>query len=288
MAHPGDSTERRCDGRPPDTLPRVDLARARTRLRLRGLDARDRLRGRTDPLVPPRRLLAAEHSDFATAGETYVAALTDYAGLTPDSRVLDVGCGLGGTARPLTRLLGPGGSYEGFDVDREAVGWCRRAYHRHPGFHFVVADVRDARRNPNGEHREDEYRFPYADDSFDVVLMTRMLAHLLPAACEHHLAEGARVLRPGGTLLATFFALNDTSRALMASGAAGLVFEGAEEAVAVLDDQLPEEAVAYADEWIFERLREQGLVLTGLHPGSWCGREEFMGFQDLLVAVRDA
>ncbi len=39
---------------------------------------------------------------------------------------------------------------------------------------------------------------------------------------------------------------------------------------------------------IFERLREHGLVLTGLHPGSWCGREEFMGFQDVLIAVRDA
>lgn len=269
-------------------MPAVDLARARASLRLRALDAGDRLRGRHDGLVPSRRLDPAGHSDFAPAGEQLVAALVEHARLLPDSRVLDVGCGRGAAARALTRVLGSGGSYDGMDADREKVGWCRRTYRRHPTFRFVVADVLDPRANPGGAHAEAEYRFPYADESFDAVLVPEALQHLLPEACAHHLAEAARVLRPGGTLVAAFFALNDTSRALMAAGRSGLVFDGAEEAVAVLDDALPEEAVAYADEWIFERLREHGLVLTGLHPGSWCGREEHMQFSDVLVAVRDA
>ena len=150
----------------------------------------------------------------------------------------------------------------------------------------MVADVHDPRHNPGGTTAPADYRFPYADASVDVVLMPRALAHVLPAACERHLAEASRVLRAGGALVATFFALNDVSRALIARGEAGLAFADPEEDVAVLDDGDPEEAVAYAEEWIFERLREHGLTLEGLHPGSWCGREEHMGFQDLLVAVR--
>ena len=162
------------------SLPAVDFARARASLRLSALDGRDRLRGRHDALIPPRRRDAAGHSDFATSGEELVTALTAHARLLPGSRVLDVGCRHGAVARGLTRVLGPGGSYDGFDIDRDAVGWCRRAYRGHRNFRFVVAD-----------------------------------------------------------------------------------------------------------EWVFERLREHGLVLTDLHPGSWSGREEHMHFQDVLVAVRD-
>lgn len=270
------------------SLPAVDPARARASLRLRALDARDRLRGRHDRLVPPRRLEPAGHSDFAATGEEVVAALVEHARLLPGSRVLDVGCGRGAAARAMVRVLGREGTYDGFDPDREKIGWCRRAYRGHPNVRFVVADVAEPRRKAAGAHAEAEYRFPYADEAFDVVLMADVLTHLLPEACAHHLAEAGRVLRPGGTLLATCFVLDDTSRALMAAGRAGLVFEDAGEPVAVLDDAEPEEAVAYADEWIFERLREHGLVLTGLHPGSWCGREEHMQFSDVLVAVRDA
>ncbi len=262
------------------------LARARVRLRLRALDARDRLSGRADRLVPPRGLGVAPHSEHVALGEELTGYLVAHAGLTASSRVLDVGCGAGRIARPLRGILGSGGSYDGLDRDPAAVGWCRRRYRRDPRFRFVVADVADER--SDGGHRGADYRFPYADGRFDVVVMADVLTHLLPEECERHVAEAARILAPGGTLLATLFALNDTSRALMAAGTAGLVFADAQEPVALLDEELPDEAVAYADEWIFERLREHGLTLTGLHPGSWCGREEFMSFQDVLVAVRDA
>ena len=46
-------------------------------------------------------------------------------------------------------------------------------------------------------------------------------------------------------------------------------------------------AVAFDDAWVFETLRGQGLELTALHPGSWCGREEFVSFQDIVIAQRD-
>jgi len=258
--------------------------------RLRYLDARDRIAGRTDRLVPPRRRQFVGHSDFVETGDEFLGHLQQLAGLQPGDRVLDVGCGIGRVARPLARVLDAqaGGSYDGFDVNRDGIGWCRRRYKRQQHFSFKVADLFNARYNPGGAHTATDYRFPYDSGSFDLVLCTSVLTHLLEDEADHYVAEMARCLKPGGRLLATFFLLNDTSRALIEQGTAHFPFLDPGEHVAVLDEAMPEEAVAYADEWVFATLRRHGLTLTGLHPGSWCGREEHLSFQDVVIAEREA
>jgi SAM-dependent methyltransferase len=261
--------------------------RAATSLRLRALDARDRLTRRADRLTPPRRMDFVGHSDFVATGDEFMHYFTELAELRRDERVLDVGCGIGRMARPLAGYLSAAGSYDGFDVNRAGIGWCRRRYRRHPSFRFQVADLFNARYNPQGRFRAAEYRFPYDDDAFDVAVLTSVLTHLLQDECDHYLAEVARVLAPGGRMLATFFLLDDASRALIAEGRSGLDFPDAHDDVAVLDERVPEEAVAYSDEWVFESLRRHGLVLTQVHPGSWCGREEFVSFQDIVVACKE-
>jgi SAM-dependent methyltransferase len=269
-------------GPPPVRRPVID--RARQSARLRALDMRDSVSRRRDRLTPPRRLDFVGHSDFAATGDEFMALFVELGGLQPHERVLDVGCGIGRMARPLAGYLSSEGSYDGFDVNRDGVGWCRRRYRRHPNFRFEVADIFNARYNPRGAHRADEYRFPHEDASFDFVLATSVFTHLLEADATHYVAECARVLAPGGRLFATFFLLNDTSRALMQEGKAGLRFLDVDERLAILDESLPEEAVAYDDEWVFETLRASGLELAGLHPGSWSGREEYISFQDIVVA----
>jgi SAM-dependent methyltransferase len=268
----------------PAPVRRPVIDRARTSARLRALDLRDSVSRSRDRLTPPRRLDFVGHSDFAATGDEFMAHFVELAALQPSERVLDVGCGIGQMARPLAGYLTSDGSYDGFDVNRDGIGWCRRRYRRHPNFRFQVADVFNARHNPRGAHRADEYRFPYDDASFDFVLAANAFTHLLEADATHYLAECERVLAPGGRLLATFFLLNDTSRALMAEGKAGLQFLDVDERLAILDESLPEEAVAYDDEWVFETLRVNGLELVGLHPGSWSGRDEYVSFHDIVVA----
>jgi len=258
--------------------------RAATSLRLRALDVRDRLTRRSDRLTPPRRMDFVGHSDFAGTGDEFMHYFTELAELRRDERVLDVGCGIGRMARPLAGYLSAEGSYDGFDVNREGIGWCRRRYRRHPNFRFAVADLFNARYNPHGAQRADEFRFPYDDASFSFVFATSVFTHLLEADATHYLAECARVLAPGGRFVATFFLLDDTSRALIAEGRAGLAFLDTDERVAILDEAVPEEAVAYDDEWVFEALRQDGLTLSGMHPGSWSGRDEFVSFQDIVIA----
>lgn len=253
------------------------LRRASTALRLRAADALDRLRGRHDPLVPPRRLQFVGAGDFLATGDEFLGHLVDLAGLEPRSDVLDVGCGIGRIARPLAGYLTTG-RYAGFDVDPRGIAWCRERYPA-DRFRFDLVDLRNARYNPDGRLSPLDFRFPYDDDAFDVAIMTSVVTHLQAAECEHYLRETMRVLRPGGRLLATFFLLDDGSRAALRAGRTTIPFHDFEEAeMAVSDPRLPEEAVAYDARWVRDRLD-----VRRIEPGTWRGTDG-RSYQDIVIA----
>jgi SAM-dependent methyltransferase len=254
--------------------------RVATALRLRAHDALDRVSGRHDPLIPPRRLQFVGAGDFAAVGDEFLGHLVELAGLTPGSAVLDVGCGIGRVARPLAGFLDATGSYAGFDVDPRGIAWCRERYPA-DRFSFTLADLHNLRYNPAGTQRASAYRFPYADGRFDVALMTSVVTHLQEAEAAHYLAEAMRVLRPGGRLLATFFLLDDDSRAALRAGRTSVSFQHPDEEVAVADPTLPEEAVAYDVAWVRERLD-----VRSTDPGTWRGIASPPGrsYQDIVIA----
>jgi SAM-dependent methyltransferase len=270
-------------------VPAPLLTRARTSLRLRALDLRDRVSGRTDALVPPRRLHFVGHadSDFAATGDEFLSHFIGLGGLERSDRVLDVGSGIGRMARPLARFLNPqaGGSYHGFDVNPDGIAWCRAHYDDLPHFAFVVADLYNSRYNPSGTQSASAFTFPYDDGRFDFTLATSVFTHLLEGEAERYLAEAARTLGPGGRLFATWFLLDDASRAAVESGAAALPFLEPRERVAVVSDEVPEEAIAFDRAWLTETLTRHGLVLTAVHEGMWRGTPG-PTFQDIVVATK--
>ena len=178
-------------------LPAV-LARALTSLRLRALDLGDRARGRGDPLVPPRRLRGfAGDSDFVATGDELLALARAHGGLRTDSRVLDVGCGIGRLARTLTEVLDPaaGGAYVGFDPVAPAVAWCAARYPAH--FRFVHADLRNDLYNPVGAVAATDYRFPVDDGWATLVMATSVFTHLDRPEVDRYLAETRRAMATG-------------------------------------------------------------------------------------------
>jgi SAM-dependent methyltransferase len=272
-------------------VPAPLLERARTSLRLRALDLRDRVGGRADPLVPPRRMHFVGHadSDFAATGDEFLGHFRTLGGLRPTDRVLDIGCGIGRMARPLTGFLeaGGGGSYDGFDVNPGGIAWCAGHYGDHPNFTFTAADLFNSRYNPAGTQSAAEFTFPYADGSFDFALATSVFTHLLEGEAERYVAQAARTLAPGGRLLSTWFLLDESSRAALAAGHAALPFPEPEAHVSLLDEDVPEEAVAFDRAWLTGALRRHGLALTAVHEGSWRGETEgAASFQDLVVATK--
>ena len=145
--------------------------------------------------------------DFRRIGEELTALLVRH-GLKPEHRVLDVGCGVGRVALPLTRVI-TSGSYDGFDIVKRWIRWCQKNITpSHPNFRFAHANVYNSHYNRRGIPAE-QFRFSYDDASFDFVFATSVFTHLGPAAARNYLREAQRVLRSGGTLLATFFLLDD-------------------------------------------------------------------------------
>jgi SAM-dependent methyltransferase len=246
------------------------------------------LLGRRDPLTPPKGKVFFGGGDFNRVGEEFFGYFVELGGLKPDERVLDVGCGIGRMAVPLTRYLSDRGSYEGIDVFPKGIAWCQENITpKYPNFRFRIADVKNKEYNPGGRFAASEYEFPYADASFDFVLLTSVFTHLLPDEVENYLSEIRRVLAPGGRCFASFFLLNEDSLDSIRLGTSTIDFRHDFGGYRTKDKETPEAAIAYPEDYIRSLYAERGLrLIEPVHYGAWSGRRDFLSYQDVVVALR--
>ena len=238
-----------------------------------------RLAGRSRP-SQPRPLPGTKGR---REGELYLRRFVELAGLTPDKAVLEPGCGTGRMAEPLARYLTTG-SYDGFDVVREAITKCERQIIR-PNFRFQHVDVANRFYNPEGRIRPEEFEFPYPDESFDFVFLTSVFTHMLPPEVKHYLGEIKRVLRPGGRCLATFFVLNKESLAAARNGGSRKHFPHKGDGYFYNAPNRPEASVGYREEDVLGFL--EGFELQALQYGHWSGRQDAGAVgQDIVVVNR--
>ncbi len=233
-----------------------------------------------DPRIPPRRDTLIGGGDFAKVGESFRARFQQY-GLTPEMEVLDVGCGQGRMARPLVGAL-DGGSYTGFDIERSGVEWCREKYADVPNFTFDHADVFNARYNPDGAVAAKDYIFPYAENRFDFVFLTSVFTHMFAEDVENYLSEIARVLKPGGKAIITWFLWDEAPKL-------NPIMDFHAEVDTVSRTTLPENpeaALAFNRDWVEGLYSRLGLEIETVELGGW--RESVLdgSIQDLIVGVR--
>lgn len=264
----------------------IYLAKALAR-RLLWLPADTLRRLRGDSLVPPRGLSFVGGGDFEATGREFRGYFSELGGLEPTDRVLDIGCGIGRMALPLTGYL-QGGSYAGFDVGRGMVRWCRRRISsRWPNFEFAWAPIYNAKYNPFGDVAAAEFRFPYEDSCFDFAFATSLFTHLVRDEARHYLAETARVLKPGGTCLLTFFLITPESEREVAAGRAALDLSHAAGGGLTSDPRQPEEAIGFREEDLRALLAEVGLsVREPIRHGQWANAPGATTLQDIIVAER--
>jgi len=214
------------------------------------LDAVDRVR--YGSMVPPRSKVFVGGGDFEGVGREFLRYFVELGGVQPTDKILDVGCGIGRMALPLTGYLSTAGEYCGFDIVKHGIDWCtRRISPKFPNFRFTHSDVENTHYNPNGTIRARDYRFPHGDQAFDFAFATSVFTHMLAADLENYVGELSRVLKSGGRCLITFFLLNEDSRALIRAGRSTLDFkyERADGCLTTVEDD-PEAAIAYEEKYI--------------------------------------
>ncbi len=114
--------------------------------------------------------------------------LAAHAGLTPDSRVLDIGCGTGQVGDALQDYLSDRGAYYGTDIGTEAVAFCRSRFTR-PNFRFAQGTMTAV-------------PFTAADGPFDIAVFFSVFTHTFLDESVLLLAEAGRLLGPAGVVVA--------------------------------------------------------------------------------------
>ena len=227
-------------------------------------------------LIPSDELIW-EHSGgfdrerFISMGDEIVQhSLVGGAKLLPSHRFLDVGCGCGKLARPLTTYLNSEGGYDGIDITREVINWCQERYKNYPNFRFYFADLYNERYNPRGAFNASNYKFPFSNNEFDVVFVDSVFTHMVAEDIDNYIAEIARVMKLGGVCLATYFILDAVSRENIAAGLTSpkFAYEFKSQNCRVENPRVPEAAIAYDETFLRDLYSKHGLSMRIVH-GEW-------------------
>ena len=256
-------------------------------VRVRGLLGR---RPGVEELIPPKSSLPryTRKGDFKKAGQRFLELAVD-AGLGPNDRVLDLGCGVGRLAVALSAYLDDRGRYVGLDTDRKSIELCNEWIgSRLEQFSFVWADVFNTTYNRRAEAKAAQYRFPFEQDAFDFVFSNSLFTHLVPDDARNYFSEIGRVLKPGGTTLNTIFLLNRESLIQIGKGESkqGVLHEFGPLA-RVKQPSRPEAWIALDEEFVRQAHDDAGLGIERVRYGSWSGREATgpgFGQKDIIVA----
>lgn len=108
-------------------------------------------------------------------------ALLEGAELGAGQRVLDIGCGPGFFALGIAGVVGDAGSVDGVDINARFVADASARAKDRPNVNF---------------HLLEDHRLPFADASFDRVILKNVLEYVPDVG--QTLAEVFRVTRPGG------------------------------------------------------------------------------------------
>ncbi|MFZ0664568.1 MAG: class I SAM-dependent methyltransferase [Acidimicrobiales bacterium] len=189
--------------------------------------------------------------NFDEVGREFLGYFTEMGGLNPDQRILDIGCGPGRMAIPLTGFMNSSGRYDGIDDWPEAISWCSdNVSAKFGNFHFHTIETNAPA--------------PFADSAFDMTILCA-ISRITKDQFLKYMSEAGRVLRTGGTYVGTCFVLGDSAPAD--------------------SPELPaEHPISFYEDDLRSVFSAADMSLDAIHRGRWNGYLAGLSYQDLLIA----
>lgn len=259
-------------------------------------DKIDQLHDQSFTLLPPLAIRIKVNTPYALSykkyGADFLKYFIDICGLKKNGRVLDIGCGSGILATPLTKYLNKEGRYNGLDINEKLINWCKlNISSRYSNFHFKLVNVYNGKYNPEGKKSPTKLKFPYENNSFDLVVLSSVFTHMLPKDVEHYLKEIARVLKKNGKCLITYKLINPEIENLIKNKKSKFDFKysfGNYRTATIPKNNLSfEDVVGYNETYIRNLYKKNRLrIKLPIYYGSWSGKKKSLKSQDIIVAVK--
>lgn len=227
----------------------------------------------------------ADPAEFERSGARMAHEISQLCTLARNAHVLELGCGCGRLARAFAGHLSPEGAYEGCDVDAAAIAWCKQNLAPHlPNFHFTAVDVRAGSHNPLGSTTAEQFRFPYPETKFDLVIAASLFTHMLPDGIANYVSEVRRVLKPEGRLFMSVFLFDEDAQTAVRNGTTIFNFANPIGPCLTFDAERPEEGIACQEEWLIGLLNAHDFSIEHVQRGNWRTVNSYAISQDYVIA----
>ncbi len=239
-------------------------------------------------MVPPPSYACIGFGNYEAIGNEFFNYFLNLGDLKPNHQILDVGCGSGRLALPLTNYLSEEGRYYGFDIIKSEIDWAQeRISKRFQNFKFQHVDVNNNLYHKDAEIQAQNYKFPYNDESFDFIYLNSVFTHMLPQDIKNYIGEIKRVLKPDGKCLITFFLLNEESKKQIKSGKSLINFQYEVDGILTNNKDIAEDAIALEEEMVKNYFEQNDMEINEpIHYGSWSNRNKYLSFQDIVIVSK--